>query len=263
MLVFRYDETFEGLLTAVFDAFALKKWPEQVLSRHDVVPLFTSEEYIVFTDDKKAERVSTAMKKRLPNIALNQLTYVWFSELPERSSLIFRYLIKLFKTKKDISTNFADPDVLAVKQLAKKVSHERHYLMMFVRFNAIENQGEKVYFATVEPRYNVLPLVVAFFKDRFADQKWAIFDTKRQFGYYFDLKQLDLVTLDEQADLLLDGAINQNYLSAEERQFQKLWYHYCQALTIKERINPKLQRQFMPKRFWKHLPETWHKTFDN
>lgn len=263
MLVFRYDETFEGLLTAVFDAFALKKWPEQVLSRHDVVPLFTSEEYIVFTDDKKAERVSNAMKKRLPNIALNQLTYVWFSESPERSSLIFRYLIKLFKTKQDISTNFADPDVLAVKQLAKKVSHERHYLMMFVRFNAIKNQGEKVYFATVEPRYNVLPLVVTFFKDRFADQKWAIFDTKRQFGYYFDLKQLDVVTLDEQADLLLDGVINQNYLSAEERKFQKMWYHYCQALTIKERINPKLQRQFMPKRFWKHLPETWHETFDN
>ena len=258
MLIFRYDDTFEGLLTAVFDAFSLKKWPDQVMSMKDVVPLFTREEYTVFTDDKKVERVSIAMKKRLPTIALNQLTYVWYSELAERGQLIFRYLVKVFQTKHDISTNFADPDVLSVKQIAKKVSRERHYMMMFVRFNTIQNQGEKVYFATVDPRYNVLPFVVDFFKDRFADQKWAIFDTKRQFGYYFDLEQLEIITLDSQQDLLIDDAINEQYLSEDEKQFQKLWFRYCQALTIKERLNPKLQRQFMPKRFWKHLPETWH-----
>ena len=39
MLIFRYDDTFEGLLTAVFDAFSLKKWPDQVMSMKDVVPL--------------------------------------------------------------------------------------------------------------------------------------------------------------------------------------------------------------------------------
>lgn len=257
MLVFRYDDTFEGVLTAVFDAFSLKKWPELLLTEHEILPLFTSEQYMVFTDDKKAERVSKAMKKRLPPLVLTQLTYVWFSELPERGQLIFRYLVKFFRTRQDITTNFADPDILSIKHLAKKVSQERHYLMMFVRFNAIENQGEKIYFATVEPRYNVLPLVVTFIKDRFADQKWAIFDNKRHFGYFFDLHQLDIVSLDKQDDLLIDGKINQHYLSADEKQFQKMWYRYCQAVTIKERMNPKLQRQFMPTRFWKHLPEMW------
>ncbi|WP_370633948.1 MULTISPECIES: DUF4130 domain-containing protein [unclassified Gilliamella] len=41
----------------------------------------------------------------------------------------------------------------------------------------------------------------------------------------------------------------------DEVFFQTMWHRYCQALTIKERVNPKLQRQQMPRRFWHYLPE--------
>ncbi|WP_392563692.1 TIGR03915 family putative DNA repair protein [Orbus wheelerorum] len=258
MIVFRYDNSFEGLLSAIFDAFSLKKWPQLILAPDEVLPLLTSEEYYVQTTEEKYSRVSLAMKKRLSKTALMQLTYVWYSELPERSLLIFNYLAKIFKATHDISHNFADLDILAIKKLAKKVSHERHYLMMFVRFNAIDNQGDKVYFATVSPRYNSLPLTIDFFQDRFADQKWAIFDTKRQYGYFYDLVQTEIITLNEQDNFLVNGSINDDFLSPSEKQFQHMWYRYCQSITIKERINPKLQRQFMPTRFWQHLPETWH-----
>lgn len=258
MIVFRYDNTFEGLLSAVFDAFTFKKWPQQILAPDEILPLFCSETFHVHTTDEKFNRVSQAMTKRLPSMALNQLTYVWFSELPERAMLIFNYLVKVFKNKHDISHNFADPDILAVKKLAKKVSHERHYLMMFVRFNTINNQGENIYFADIEPRYNTLPFVINFFKDRFADQKWVIFDSVRNYGYFYDLKETQIISLDDKVDFMVNGKINQNYLTDDETLFQKMWYRYCQAITIKERINPKLQKQFMPTRFWKNLPETWH-----
>ncbi|WP_392562806.1 TIGR03915 family putative DNA repair protein [Orbus sturtevantii] len=258
MIIFRYDQSFEGLLSAIFDAFLLKKWPQSILTHEDVLPLLASEEHLVQTTEEKYNRVSQAMKKRLPPIALTQLTYVWYSECPERAMLLFNYLVKVFKNKRDISHDFADPDVLAIKKLAQKVSHERHYLMMFVRFNIINNQNDKVYFATVSPRYNTLPFAIDFFQDRFADQKWAIFDTKRQYGYLYDLTQTEIITLNEQDGLLTDGIINERYLSANEKKFQSMWYRYCQATTIKERINPKLQRQFMPTRFWQYLPETWH-----
>lgn len=258
MIIFRYDNTFEGLLSAVFDAFHLKKWPQELLAADEILPLFCTEEFYVQTTDEKFNRVSQAMTKRLPAIALNQLTYVWFSEQPERATLIFNYLVKIFKAKQDISHNFADVDILAIKKLAKKVAHERHYLMMFIRFNAINNQGEKVYFAAVEPRYNTLPFVLDFFTDRFADQKWVLFDSVRQYGYFYDLQKTQIIHLDEQDDFMVNGQINANYLSDDEKRLQKMWYRYCQAATIKERINPKLQKQFMPVRFWKNLPETWH-----
>lgn len=257
MIVFYYDNTFAGLLSAIFDAFKLKVCPDQILTQHDIVPLLTTNVYQITSDIEKFKRVSHAMKKKLPKIVLNQLTYVWLSELSERGILIFRYLYKVFNSQHDITTNFADPDVLAICNLAKKVTTERQYLMMFTRFNTIENNNEKIYFAMVEPRYNSIPLIIDFFQDRFADQKWAIFDEKRQYGYFYDLNCVERITLNQQDDLIINGKINDAYLSKEEKQFQKLWHRYCQAITIKERINLTRQRQFMPKRFWKHLPETW------
>ncbi|RKS85225.1 putative DNA metabolism protein [Orbus hercynius] len=258
MIIFRYDDSFEGLLSAVFDAFTLKQWPQQILGPDEVQPLLSEHVHQVETTQEKYYRVSQAMEKRLSPVVLKQLTYVWFSQQIERATLIFNYLCKVFKSRQDITTNYADADILAIRKLAKKVSHERHYLMMFVRFNAIDNHGDKVYFATVTPRYDTLPLTVDFFQDRFADQKWAIFDTNRRYGYVYDLKQRHMMEIDEQSDLICDGHINDIYLGENEKQFQKMWYRYCQALTIKERINPKLQRQLMPVRFWQHLPETWH-----
>ena len=41
----------------------------------------------------------------------------------------------------------------------------------------------------------------------------------------------------------------------DEELFQKLWKEYFKAINIKERNNPKLHRQNLPARFWKHLTE--------
>lgn len=184
MIVFYYDKTFEGLLCALFDAFKLKKFPEKLLTEGDIEPLLTTEVHHVELRNHKYERVQAALKKRLTGISLHQLMAVWFSELPESDELIFRYLCKVFKSTHSIETDFADPDVLEVRQIALKVSKECEHLRQFVRFNTIENptnpidsnnpkkcQSEKVYFAVVDPIYNALPLTLNFFIDRFADQK--------------------------------------------------------------------------------------------
>lgn len=263
MLVFFYDKTFEGLLCAVFDAFKLKKMPECLLLEGDIEPLLTSESHHVEIRNNKYERVQTALKKKISNISLHQLKSVWLSELPECDLIIFRYICKVFKSPISIETDFADQDVLTIREISRKVSKEREHLMQFVRFNVIENTvdktiqdtTEKVYFAIIAPIYNALPLVIDFFKDRYADQKWAIYDKKRQYGFFYDLNQIEQISLADQNDLIVDNQINQKYLSNDEILFQTMWRSYCKALTIKERINPKLQRQQMPRRFWQYLPE--------
>lgn len=259
MLGFYYDKTFEGLLCAVFDAFKLKKMPECLLTADDVVPLLLSESHQVAYRNSKYERVYTALQKKLSPIALNQLLFTWLSELPESDLIIFRYICKVFRTNRSIETDFGDPDVLAVHDIAKKVNKEKHHIQQFVRFNSIQNPAsdidEKIYFAVIEPIYNALPLTTRFFKDRYADQKWAIYDEKRRYGYFYDLEKLEQISLNEDDHLIVDNKINQDYLTDDEKRFQTMWYRYCNALTIKERINPKLQRQNMPKRFWHHLPE--------
>lgn len=259
MTIFYYDSTFEGLLCAVFDSFKLKLIPDQLLHQGEVAPLFSSQVHHVETVTSKVDRVQAGLKKRLTNVALNQLMSVWLSELPESDWVIFRYICLVFRSNNAVETDFADPDVLALRKIAQKVHKERHQLMEFVRFNLIDSpqagKTEKIYFAAVSPNYNTLPLVLSFFKGRFGDQKWAIYDEKRNYGFYYDLNKIERIVIDGHDDLIQGGQINANYLASDEGVFQTMWYKYCQSLSIKERFNPTLQKQHMPKRFWKYLPE--------
>jgi len=52
-----------------------------------------------------------------------------------------------------------------------------------------------------------------------------------------------------------DGKLNEKLMAEDEKQFQELWKGYFNSMTIKERINPKLHRQNLPKRYWKYLTE--------
>lgn len=251
MIVFFYDKTFEGLLTAIFDAYNRKVFPDKLLEEGEVSPMFMQEKYTVITQEDKAARVWAALEKKMSKIALNLLTYVWLSEEEGSDDLLFRYIRKNIDSKVSVETNFADDDILKMTQLAKKVSHERHFIVQFVRF---QKAADDIFFAPISPRYNALPLAVNHFKDRFSDQKWVIYDTKRRYGYYYDLHTMVEMTL-ENDEHLLSGKLDEKLMAEDEKLFQELWKGYFKSLTIRERINVKLQRQHMPKRFWKYLTE--------
>jgi len=251
MLVFFYDKTFEGLLTAVFDAYSRKTFPDKLIAEGGIAPLFMEDSYTVITQEDRATRVWGALEKKMSKQACNMLTHAWFSESEGSDELLFRYIRKTIDSKLPIETNFADKDVLEVHQLARKVSHEGHYLRMFVRF---QKAADDIFFAPVSPIFNALPLAIEHFTDRFSDQKWVIYDVKRHYGFYYDLHTVVEMTLDND-DHLLSGKLDESLMAEDEKLFQELWKGYFKAMTIKERINPKLHRQNMPRRFWKYLTE--------
>lgn len=251
MIVFFYDKTFEGLLTAIFDAYSRKVFPDKLMAEGDIAPMFMEDSYTVVTQEDKSARVWSGLEKKMSKGACNMLTHVWLSEDPNSDELMFRFICKAINSKISIETNFGDNDVLQLHQLARKVSHEKHYLIQFVRF---QKAADDIFFAPVSPRYNALPLAVGHFKDRFSDQKWVIYDIKRKYGYYYDLHSMMEITL-ENDDHLLSGKLDDALMAEDEKLFQELWKGYFKSMTIKERINPKLHRQHMPKRFWKYLTE--------
>ncbi|MDR1646047.1 MAG: TIGR03915 family putative DNA repair protein [Tannerellaceae bacterium] len=251
MIVFRYDKTFEGLLTALFDAYSRREFPDRLLTTDEPLPLFADRAHTVVTDAARSARAWTGLEKKLTQPVCAMLMHVWLSELPASDELLFRYMCKAINAPASIATDFADPDVLAVKQIAAKVSKERERLIQFVRF---QKTACELYFAPVSPIYNALPLAVPHFADRFAGQQWLIYDVKRQYGYYYDMQTAIEVTLDNN-EHLLGGSLDQTLMAADETLFQSLWKDYTRSLTIRERLNPKLQRQHMPRRFWRFLPE--------
>ncbi len=254
MIVFIYDKTFDGLLTAVFDAYFRKTFPDMLLSVGDPLPLFYDESFTVVTDEEKAGRVWKSLQKKLSSAALSCLAQSWLSELPQVGMLLFRYIRKATDSPYSIETNFADPDVFDLSRIWKKVNQERHRMWQFVRF---QKAVDGTYFAAFEPLYNVLPLAVEHFKDRFRDQKWLIYDIKRRYGYYYDLHTVTEVTFEEDSREapLITGMLNESLMDKDEKQFQELWRTYFKAIAIKERFNPRKHKQDMPARYWKYLTE--------
>lgn len=71
--VYIYDKTFDGLLTAVFDAYFRKTFPDALLSEGDALPLFCDELHTVVTDEEKAGRVWRGLQKKVSSSALGCL----------------------------------------------------------------------------------------------------------------------------------------------------------------------------------------------
>ena len=251
MLYFLYDNTFDGLLTCVFDAFNRKEFPENIIGENKQLPLFT-ESFHVITDDAKADRVLKALSKKISKPALDMLFISFLSEMEEIEMRLFRYIRQALLSEKSIETNFADPDVLELSKIYRKVRREEERMRQFVRF---QKTADGIFFAVMDPAYNVLPLTARFFKIRYADQQWIIYDVKREYGLYYDLKTVETVHFEQFPVALETGKLPTDKLDAYEAAFQDLWRDYLKAITIRERLNLKLQRQHMPKRFWKYLTE--------
>ena len=253
MTVFRYDKSWEGLLTAVFDAYARRQFPERLLADGEPLPLFCDETVTICTDPAKADRVWKGLQKRLSRTALSMLTVAWLSELPDIDGLLFRYICKAIDAPQSIELNFGDPDVLAVSKIGKKVGSEAHRVIQFLRF---QKAADGTFFAAVRPVYNVLPLTLSHLTDRFADQRWLIYDGKRKYGYYYDGKEVNEITFaDPHQQHLLTGKLEDSLLDKDEKLFQQLWKSYFKSICIKERLNPVKHRKDMPVRYWKYLTE--------
>ena len=254
MTVYVFDGTMDGLLTAVFDAFALHEQPEQLLKAGDALPLFCDHTYHVTSDDEKAQRVWTGLEKHLPREAMKLIYVSWLSELPELPTPLFQYICKVFR-QGDISKHFADPDVLTVTNIARRVLHEQLRMKQFIRF---QKAKDGTYLAVVSPDHNVLPLVTDHFSDRFNDQPWLIYDARRHYGFNYDGHSVIRITFEDEAAVpfnLANGKLNDGVLSSDDQLLQNLWRTYFKAICIKERINPRKQLSDMPHRYWKYMTE--------
>ena len=255
MMVYIFDGTMDGLLTAVFDAFALHEQPETLLTEGEALPLFCERTQTVHTDEEKAWRVWTGLEKKLSREAMKLISVSWLSELKELNGHLFRYICKVFTAGKGIERHFADPDVLAVTNIARKVLHEQLRMKQFIRF---QKAKDGTYLGVVSPDHNVLPLIIDHFQDRFNDQPWLIYDAKRHYGFNYDGKTVIRITFEDEAAVpfnLANGKLDESVLSSDDQLLQDLWRTYFKAICIRERMNPRKQLNDMPRRYWKYMTE--------
>ena len=252
MKIYTYDNTFEGFLTCVFDCYNRKDFPVDICSRNGEQRYLFVESIDISTDSKKAERVWKGIQKHLSGRNKQLLFYAYLSEELGIEMKIYRFLRRMFSGHLNLETDYGDPDVLHLTQTSQKVKKEAMRMLQFVRFQRTQDQ---MYFCGIEPKYDVIPLIINHYQKRFADQRWLIYDLRRNYGILYGSEKVEEVVLTKKQFNAYNGQVKEELLHEGEDFYQKLWRSYFKHTNIEERKNLKLQRQHMPRRFWRYLPE--------
>ncbi len=247
-----YDGTFEGLLTAIFEIYEYRYTDIEIAAaeNHFLENIF-ADNHQVCTNRDKAERVLIKLEKNLGKSGCNDLLKLFFSEHPQMEALFFHAVkSSLQNPSLNIFQNFADDQILEISKVLKSMRREIHRMHAFIRFERLEDD---LYFAKIEPDFNMLPLIFRHFKARYRDQRWMIVDLKRNFGVTYDLADIHFINPEpEQLQQFLNSG---QFHHQDERQFQKMWQTYFVKTGIPSRKNMKLHIQHVPKRYWKYLTE--------
>ncbi|HTK18728.1 MAG TPA: TIGR03915 family putative DNA repair protein [Mucilaginibacter sp.] len=245
-----YDSTFEGLLTVVFEIYERKL--QQVKLHKDEWhngALF-EEVLTIVTDQPKVRRVLKGLKERLSPDGLKRLYITHLAEMQDSDNTLLGYIRHVFDSEINIEEDYGNKYVLRLSALTKMIGRERHRMEAFIRFQKL---SDGTFYAAIEPDFNVLPLLIKHFRDRYADQKWIIYDLKRKYGIYYDLDKVEYIEVEFSAD------VGNNKLPSiyfeDERLYQHLWKNYFNSVNIPSRKNMKLHLRHIPKRYWKHLTE--------
>lgn len=246
-----YDGTFAGFLTCVFTVFEQKLKVINIHTSGEVQQDFFYQSEEVITDPVKATRVRKGILQYISRGGLRQVEFAFLSEQPDIEMLLLTYLKKAFTMPDFKATDYGDLTILKISQIAKMVSREKHRMEAFIRFKLTK---DGIYFAPIEPDFNVLPIILPHFVSRYADQKWIIFDLKRKYGLYYNLHTTNYISF-ELSSAILRERENIELFDVSEVEFQKLWQQYFTSTNIKSRKNMRLHLQHVPKRYWKYLTE--------
>mgnify|MGYP003611156152 CR=1 FL=1 len=251
MTLLSYDSTFEGFLTAVFEIFEFKYSNPKIIKNDDTQQNLFARPIEIVTDIVKSDRVIKKLNTQLGTDGVRSLIYAFLSEKIEIEDILFNVInYAVENPTQNVLKDFANDSVLQISQLTKSVGREKHRMEAFIRFELLK---DGIYFAKIDPDFDVLTLIIRHFKNRYQDQKWLIYDLRRKYGVYYDLKTVEIVSLD--LDIKLIENKSSEVFSDSEIEYQKLWWEYFDHTNIKERKNSKLHLQHVPKRYWKYLTE--------
>lgn len=248
-LILRCEDSLEGIFTAIYDAFVYKnrmkgEYADNIsiaVGQEGNQTLFSTE-IVVSTDLDKAQKTIRTIQNRLGYSVYGTLFHALCHYDTERASVVLGYLVRGFKKGSCVGEHLSDPYVMRVMELSRKVSNEQHKFLGFLRFS---DMGKFLY-AKIEPKCNILPLILEHFSDRYPNENFIIFDERRNYSLvhpafgpcFFAAGEEFYIDTTNQADI-----------------FEELWRQYFKTMEIKERHNEDCQNNLLPKWYRKNMTE--------
>ncbi len=235
-----YDGTFEGLLCCLYCNFSKESasgiYKKEIYQRHmlnSFKEIPSIEKYAYYMDQK--------LKQYLGTLVSSQIYQCFLYEKEGAENIILRFVDLCFKKGSKYAGFHTHPIVSAFDDRVRKVKNETHKYVGYVRFSQM---GEYLY-SSIHPEYNILSLIGDHFADRYNGEKIIIHDVTRNCALVASCGDFLLIPL-QNGDLPED---------AKSDFVAKLWKTYFDHIPIKDRINPKLQKSFVPLKYRKDLTE--------
>lgn len=235
-----YDGSFEGFLCCIYHFY---KDGDRIgeICQPPCPDSFLMQNKKIETDQELANTVSDAIISKLSYEIYLEVYFAFLSEETHRERALLDYLRLAFKVGTPISYHLTVEAVQKVRKMSLKTSRERHRMLGLVRFQKRKN----ILYAPIETSCYVLPVLGSHFQERLPKKLFVIHDVGREMALAYNTKLTALFPLQRIDD---DKSESDDF-------FEVLWQHYHMSLSIEERKNNNLQRQNMPKKYWKYLPE--------
>lgn len=237
-MVYIFDGTKNGFLSAFLEAF--NDTHALVTSKQTQLPL-GEEPIFVATNAERAERAENRLLS-FDRDCMFDLDRLLRCGQEDSEQTAFEYLRFLAQQKRPVGKQLAVPCVFKAVNYMKKVGLEIHHMHGFLRF--METESGALY-APFSPDNDICDLLAPHFRARLPKYPFVLHDIKRQKATVYDGKNTFNAYLPH-ADVLI---------SADEEGWQKLWKGYYKAVNIPSRERIRQMKNFMPVRYWKHLPE--------
>ena len=236
-----YDGSFDGLLTVIYMAYNDRESSMLRVNAKAKQLILALDDIHIITDFSKARRVEKSICDKLSYNFLNSIRTCFLSCDKNKDTVIIHTVYKALKYGEEI-LNSLDEHAFYMNKLVKQVLNERHRYLGLLRFKEMK---DGIMFSTIEPKNNILPILISHFKNRMKREKIAIFDKGRKMIVYYDGKKAEIFFVES---LEIEW-------SDEEIEYSELWKTFHKSISIKERENKKLQQSNLPKYYWKHLIE--------
>ncbi|MCL2456565.1 MAG: TIGR03915 family putative DNA repair protein [Defluviitaleaceae bacterium] len=247
-MVITFDGSFEGFLCVIYAVYYEKLSPQiiQIEGQEPLTIDVFSAPRRIETDDERASRVYKAVCEKISEQAAEYIFYAFLSEEENRFVTILSYVKLGFSVGHMVDSYLHEPFVAQVRKLARYVGREAHLLYGFCRFEKTLIDKNEIFYCKVTPKNDVLILLAQHFCQRLMNQAWIIHDANRNKAAVYDGNSYAVVNVPSDAKIIF---------APDEPETQELWRSFVDALSIKERTNPKLQRQLLPLYFRKNMTE--------
>ena len=159
---------------------------------------------------------------------------------PVRHGLLYRMAWRIAHGERHLVEIATDPDTHRAMQLDQSVRRDTHKMKAFVRFREVPGV-DNTFIAWFEPEHHIVDRVSGFFARRFAGMRWSILTPDRSVHWNGDALAFG------------PGALRAD--APDDDAQESLWRAYYTHIFNPARVNPRMMRQEMPQKYWKHLPE--------